>query len=105
MGSARTKRPSKKVIRRIEELKAERRKDVLKGMVGLVVVVAIALSDQLLKLNGIVSAYDIPFENLMILVAMGLAIFVGSASMDFVKKGKIVKELCETHDISENDIP
>mgnify|MGYP002552097047 CR=1 FL=1 len=39
-----------------------------------------------------------------LLMAMGLAVVTGTASIDFAKKGRAIRELCQEQGLSESDV-
>lgn len=103
MDPKRKKRPPAKVAKRIAEMKADRRRDLVKGALGLGAAVLLVVAKTALELCGLVSAENVAFVNLLLLMAMGLAIVTGTASIDFAKKGKAIRELCQEQGLSEND--
>ena len=104
MDPKRKKRPPAKVVERIAEMKADRRRDLVQGRAR-----AWAppccwwLRRRPLELGGLVSAENVAFVNLLLLMAMGLAIVTGTASIDFAKKGRAIGELCQEQGLSEGD--
>ena len=103
MDPKRKKRPPAKVVKRIAEMKADRRRDLVKGALGLGAAVLLVVAKTALELCGLVSPENVAFVNLLLLMAMGLAIVTGTASIDFAKKGKAIRELCQEQGLSEND--
>ena len=103
MDPKRKKRPPAKVVKRIAEMKADRRRDLVKGALGLGAAVLLVVAKTALELCGLVSAENVAFVNLLLLMAMGLAIVTGTASIDFAKKGKAIRELCQEQGLSEGD--
>ena len=99
MDPKRKKRPPAKVAKRIAEMKADRRRDLVKGALGLGAAVLLVVAKTALELCGLVSAENVAFVNLL-----GLAVVTGTASIDFAKKGRAIRELCQEQGLSESDV-
>ena len=71
MDPKRKKRPPAKVVKRIAEMKADRRRDLFKGALGLGAALLLVAAKTALELWGLVSAENVAFVNLLLLMAMG----------------------------------
>ena len=104
MDPKRKKRPPAKVVKRIAEMKADRRRDLFKGALGLGAALLLVAAKTALELWGLVSAENVAFVNLLLLMAMGLAVVTGTASIDFAKKGRAIRKLRQEQGLSESDV-
>lgn len=88
----------------IERLKAKRRLDIIKCAAALVVIVVLIFGKSWLEFNGILETGNIAVGAMMMVSAVGLAIFAGSASVDFTKCGHLIDEVRMKSGLSKEEI-
>lgn len=77
----------------IERLRAQRRFDIIKMMAAITAIVLVIFGVAMLEGNGVIEKGNMVINGAMWLTAFVLAIFAGSAGIDFSKCGKSIQEV------------
>ena len=88
----------------IAELRARRRRDVIKCAAALAIIVVVVAGKQLLASQGVIDPNGIVAGALTMLIAFGLAIVGGTASIEFTKSGAKIRELRQSCGISKEHL-
>lgn len=91
-------------LEEIAELKARRRLSVIKCAAALAAIVVVVAGKQILAAQGIIDPNGIVAGALTMLIAFGLAIVGGTASIEFTKSGAKIRELRQSCGISKEDL-
>ncbi len=88
----------------IQRLKANRRKDVIKCAAAIAVIIVIIYGKSWLETNGIIPTGNVIVGAAMMCSGLGLAIFAGTASVDFAKSGHLIDDACARARLSKEDV-
>lgn len=102
MGKKTTRRET--ALAEIERLKANRRKDIIKCSAAVVVIIVLIYGKSWLEVNGIIPTGNVVVGALMMFSALGLALFAGTASVDFSKSGHLIEEARAKAGLSKEEI-
>ena len=94
---ARYSKRQQKAYEEILRLQANRRKDIIKCSASLAAILVLVWGKLALELNGIAGA-------VMMVSSVGLAIFAGSASIDFTKSGQYINSIYARTGLSKKDV-
>ncbi len=88
----------------VQRLKANRRKDIIKCAAAIVVIVVLIYGKSWLEVNGLIPTGNVVIGAAMMAAGLGLAIFAGTASVDFAKSGHLIDEACARAKLSKEDV-
>lgn len=91
-------------FKEIQVYKASRRKDIIKCAAALALILTLVWGKLLLETTGIIAAGNIAAGAVMMMSSIGLAVFAGSASVDFTRCGHYLKDTCTRTGITKQDI-
>lgn len=86
-------RRAEKARAEIESLKAARRQDLLKMAIACFAMVVLIIVKTALEYYYILEQGNMIVGGAMVFIAFGLAVFAGSAGVNFAKSGRRIKEL------------
>ena len=88
----------------IYRMKVKQRNDIVKCLLITVVAIIAVFGDQLLTMRGYIDSESVVHSAVMMMVVFGLAIFGGSASIDYTKQKNKILELQRETGITDVDI-
>ncbi|CAK7003361.1 MAG: hypothetical protein PEGG_00102 [Paraeggerthella hongkongensis] len=101
---ARYSKRQQKAYEEILRLQANRRKDIIKCSASLAAILVLVWGKLALELNGIIEAGNLVAGAVMMVSSVGLAIFAGSASIDFTKSGQYINSIYARTGLSKKDV-
>lgn len=93
-----------KMLDELVELRAQRRKDIIKCAFALLVILVVVLGQQMLMMQGIIEPGNIAVGAVSMGIAIGLCIFAGSASIDFTKSGHRIDAIMAQSGFTKKDV-
>lgn len=101
---AKMSKRQEKSYEEIIRLKGNRRKDLIKCAAALAAILVLVWGKLLLELNGILESGNMAAGAVMMASSVGLAIFAGTASIDFTKSGQYINDIRTRTGITKADI-
>ncbi len=93
-----------KAFEDIERLKASRRKDIIKCAASLAAILIVLSVKMYLETSGLVEVGNLAIGAVVMISAVGLAIFAGTASTDFTRCGREIEGIRARAGISKADL-
>ena len=91
-------------LEEIERLRGRRRLSIIKCSAALATIIVVLAGKQILAAQGIIDPNGVVAGALTMLIAFGLAIVGGTASIEFTKSGSKIRELKNSCGITKDEI-
>lgn len=88
----------------IAELKARRRRAIIRCAAALAAIIIVVAAKQYAAMQGLIDPNGVIAGALTMLIAFGLAIVGGTASIEFTKSGTKIRQLRQSCGISKEDL-